>query len=151
MVLFGECWLGLTLVQVKLAVPYAVRGQAISLLLGIATFVGNSGPAAVGFLDPGSAAIGRIILWHIAAFNVLAVLLFVVAAWQLRELGSGAPTEQTPIFDDTPAPVMRRRSLQHLRSSMSSLCIADIPMHADTLGKFTNEPLEMDRPRISTV
>mmetsp|Transcript_67760 Transcript_67760/g.210475 ORF Transcript_67760/g.210475 Transcript_67760/m.210475 type:complete len:528 (+) Transcript_67760:56-1639(+) len=82
--LVGECWYGLMLVQVQRAVPPEAQGQSITFVLSVATIASNLGPAAAGVLDPGTAAVGRVMLGIIAAGVALSAALFALAAWLLE-------------------------------------------------------------------
>lgn len=78
--LFGECWYGLTLIQVQSVVEASVQGQTTTMMLSIATLVSNSSPAIVGAADPGTRELGVLMLQLIAGCVLLTAILFAMAA-----------------------------------------------------------------------
>ncbi|CAK9025261.1 unnamed protein product [Durusdinium trenchii] len=70
----GDAFLGPSMNLLQLALRSSVRGQATSMLLGVAALVGNLGPAMVGILDPGGVNIGIHLLWICSAAQVFAAL-----------------------------------------------------------------------------
>merc|ERR1712190_216777 len=83
----GECWLGLTLIQVKRAVRPAVQGKTVTLVLSIATICSDAGPAIIGFVDSGTADdLGWILRWFIAGCLLGAACLFLAAVFWVKPL-----------------------------------------------------------------
>eukprot|EP00913_Durusdinium_trenchii_P013036 g12237.t1 len=79
----GDAFLGPSMNLLQLALRSSVRGQATSMLLGVAALVGNLGPAMVGILDPGGVNIGIHLLWICSAAQVFAALSFL---WTANEI-----------------------------------------------------------------
>lgn len=80
----GECWYGLTLLQVKHTVPRGVQGQTLALVLSVATIASSAGPATAGALDPGDASLGLVLARIVALGTGLAAALLLLAAGLLE-------------------------------------------------------------------
>jgi len=96
----GDAWFGPSMNLLQLAVRHSVRGQATSMLLGVAALAGNVGPALVGFLDPGGSNIGIHLLWICSAAQVLAALSFLWTANEITldpvSVGLGLAQDKAP-------------------------------------------------------
>lgn len=103
--LTGECWYGLTLVQIKGVVPSETQGRAISIVLAVATIASNFSPSAVGALDPGTAELGSLILAAVTSCILLAGLALAVAAYYIERGG-----RLEVIFESSSSEELPRRS-----------------------------------------
>lgn len=131
--LVGECWYGLMLLQVKRAVPQAVQGQVLTLVLSVATVLSNAGPAATGALDPGNAHLGRILLCIVAAGTGLAAGLFGLAAWLVqsgrsRGCPAPAPLLETDSDESSPCASPSRLLMQKLARELELQVRRQVPV-----------------------
>jgi len=117
--LVGECWYGLTLVQVKNIVAQDVQGRTLTVVLSVATIVSNISPVAVGILDPLTAdGLAEIMLGVITSCILVASGLLFLAAWCIESASSRADTDLTvefiPFLDEpdqaSPLRIARRES-----------------------------------------
>lgn len=82
--LLGECWYGLSLVQVQSVVEPRVQGKTTTLVLSVATLLSNASPAIIGAIDPGTSQLGEVMMHLIACCLLLTALLFAVASRQVE-------------------------------------------------------------------
>lgn len=78
--LVGEGWLGSALAAVQRHAPAQHRGLATSLLLFLASAVGNASPAVLGRLDDGTPRLRVLLFWTVTATYMAAAALFLAAA-----------------------------------------------------------------------